>query len=122
MRCIESSEREVYSEALNCLANLMSGDGETVIVWALQGGFLPRALEILQNGATEDRKFILWSLSNITGSVYETHISTVLEEDLLMQYVASLMSHENIEIKGEATWVVTNGITCSGHFVRANFA
>jgi len=55
------------SEAILCLSNLFASDDDKIVMWAFQGGYLPRALEILNTGIDMDRRHILFGLSNITG-------------------------------------------------------
>ena len=115
MDCLESREPTAYKAALKCLANLMSGEGDEVARWAIQGGLLPRAAEILSQGLVKDKKTMLWTLSNIAGSPDAELRQSVLEETLLMQQVVQLMSSASSEeIRGEAAWVVTNLLTCGG--------
>ena len=115
MDCLESREPTAYKAALKCLANLMSGEGDEVARWAIQGGLLPRAAEILSQGLVKDKKTMLWTLSNIAGSPDAELRQSVLEETLLMQQVVQLMSSASSEeISGAAAWVVTNLLTCGG--------
>lgn len=72
------------SEAILCLSNFFVSSDDKIEMWAFQGGLLPRALEILNNGIAMDRKNILFALTNITASENKEHITNILEESYLM--------------------------------------
>ena len=72
------------SEAIELLSQLFVSTEDKIVMWAFQGGLLPRALEILNTGITKDRKHILFGLSNITAGENKEHIANIMEESYLM--------------------------------------
>ena len=89
--------------------------------WAIFDGFFMRVLSILNCGTTENKKNALFSLSNITGSSNKEHIRMFMEEEELVGRVIMLSNNDHRQLKGEATWVLTNAITCSTEEDRARF-
>ena len=59
----------------------------------------------------DDKKFALFTLSNITGDVDTFHIQLFLQEENLFERVLNLSNMHNKQLKSEATWVLTNAIT-----------
>jgi len=62
-------------------------DNDKIIMWAIQGGFLARALEILNCSTTENKKNVLFTLSNITGCRDKDLIDSVIKDYLLVDRV-----------------------------------
>ena len=116
------TQRNEFSDAIKCLSSFSVSSNESLVVWAFQGGFLPRALEILNSGTTLDRTNILFTLANITGSLNKEHIHDVMQESYLIQRILILTQHTDIQLKAEATWVITNAISCCEDITRAQFA
>ena len=85
--------RSDVTDAVICLSNFFCSSNDQIVIWAFQGGLLPKALDILNTGITKDRTSILFGLSNITGGTNKEHISDVLQESYLMQRILNLTKH-----------------------------
>lgn len=68
-------------------------------------------LELLNVGTSEDKKCALFGLSNITGGLNKDHIRYFMEEESLVERVIMLSNSELKQLRGEATWVLTNAIS-----------
>ena len=69
------------------MANIMVTDDDRIIVWALQGGFLQRALYVLNCAQDSEKITALWALSNITSCKSKDLIKDVLLEEALIERV-----------------------------------
>ena len=84
-----------------------------VVQWAFMDGLMPKLLDILLTGRSDDKATALFILSNIAGSSDDKdHIHALIEEDLLIDRVVELTHHAELVIASEATFVLTNAITC----------
>ena len=103
------------------MSSFFVSEDNNVVVWAIQEGLFPNILEILNTAIGSDKVKALYTLSNITGGKNQDQIRDLLEESLLIDRVLELMNHNDIAIMGEATWVITNAITCSDSMTRVKF-
>lgn len=72
-------------------------------------------------GTTEDKNRALFGLSNITGGANKEHVRYFMEEESLVERVIMLSNNDARQLKGEATWVLTNAISQSTEEDRALF-
>ena len=68
---------------------------------------MPCLYNILCSGTFGDKKLGLFLLSNIAASSDKNVIKELLDEELLIDRILELSNNLNIEMKGEATWVIT---------------
>ena len=71
---------------------------------------MPKILSSLNESITDEKKCALFLLSNIAGSSDKDLVDELLKEDAIIDRVIQLSNNDNIVLKGEATWVLTNAI------------
>ena len=103
---------------MKVIGTFLSNSGDDVAVWAFQSGYLYKVYEVINIGVTDEKIMALFGLSNVTGSTNQEHIKAVLEEELLMERILQICKHSNVVLFCEATWVLTNAITCCDDLAR----
>ena len=109
---MDSTHQMLYDSSVRASLSLLLTDDPSTLELILSKGLIDKVFRVLLDTNLSLVKLALWGLSNIM--MYEEVIISFFRHDQLTNRVILLMQNSNIELSGEAGFVITNALTnCS---------
>lgn len=113
---MSSKSPDIFVPAMRCFGHIATITDTQIMEKSIKLGVLDRLTNLLYTSSKNVIKECLWIISNICGGS-SGHVTQIVSHDIF-EKIVTISEGNNLELKKEAVWVITNAISLSDLITR----